>query len=568
MSGITVAVDNPESTVSKSIFYTGPATNNGSLGNGFNLIETRLVPHSISSIKPKKEKTIACSQCNYTTHAKYYLNEHYRYVHKKVKVLCDLCGKEFANINQHMRVSHKVLRSGILTKKPCQECHKSYYDLTKHMAKAHKLKYEYEYNCEICHLKLATKFILQRHMQRKHGNKASCPECGKRVSNLEVHIKKMHSNPKKQSQTEARVSENLETCVVEKRSDGDNVGLKLVAGTQTGDIVTIASKDLLSDPFQVHLEGFERSKADRDREERHVSENDYILSQLRKLTPTNPSEMNVFDNYMFEEQSAGQESSGRKSPSETGGQFLITRGETGGEIELNIDGTVRQTQQPGQKEKRNKKGATYHCTECDYSSNRSANYNMHYQMVHLKSRTRCQICGKPYSNINQHMRVVHKKLKSGKTQKTKCPHCPQEFYDLDKHIRRAHGDVVQSPARDSTCNVCGLGFTKYANMKRHQLRIHEGFKVTCPVCNKKVSNIDKHKIVHNKKDVNTAIVSQSTETLSYVEEENILEITESHYILQPGEIVEAGGKPGSVIQFSQLVPLMPHVELVQISKEQ
>ena len=73
--------------------------------------------------------------------------------------------------------------------------------------------------------------------------------------------------------------------------------------------------------------------------------------------------------------------------------------------------------------------------------------------------------------------------------------------------------------------------------------------------------------VHNKKDVTTTIISQSTENISYVEDENMLEITESHYILQPGQIVEAAGKPGGVIQFSQLVPLMP-VELVQISKEQ
>merc|ERR1712079_293824 len=126
-----------------------------------------------------------------------------------------------------MRVVHKVLRSGILSKKPCQECHREYYDLTKHMAKAHRLKYEYEYNCDICHLKLKTKFILQRHMQRKHGTKASCQECGKKVSNLDVHIKKMHNNKVKKPTT---FTERFDACLLDKNSLGDDGRLKLGSG--------------------------------------------------------------------------------------------------------------------------------------------------------------------------------------------------------------------------------------------------------------------------------------------------------------------------------------------------
>ena len=114
-------------------------------------------------------------------------------------------------------------------------------------------------------------------------------------------------------------------------------------------------------------------------------------------------------------------------------------------------------------------------------------------------------------------------------------------------------------------------------MKRHQLRIHEGYKVSCTICNKKVSNIDKHMNVHKKKD-SRVLTSQSSDSLSYVEEENILEITESHYIITQGSsselVEEAGGLPPKtgVIQLSQLVPLQPMVpvpvELVQVSKEQ
>ena len=74
------------------------------------------------------------------------------------------------DINQHMRVVHKVLRSGIVAKKECQECGKEFFDLTKHMAKAHNLKYIYDYNCDLCETKFKSKFILQRHMQRHYGH--------------------------------------------------------------------------------------------------------------------------------------------------------------------------------------------------------------------------------------------------------------------------------------------------------------------------------------------------------------------------------------------------------------
>ena len=89
MSDITVGGGGVKDIhVSKSVFYTGQTSASASALEGEdNLIETRLVPSSVSSIKPNKEKNIVCSLCDYTTHAKYYLNEHFRYVHLKVKVI-------------------------------------------------------------------------------------------------------------------------------------------------------------------------------------------------------------------------------------------------------------------------------------------------------------------------------------------------------------------------------------------------------------------------------------------------------------------------------------------------
>ena len=80
------------------------------------------------------------------------------------------------------------------------------------------------------------------------------------------------------------------------------------------------------------------------------------------------------------------------------------------------------------KEPKPKGATTYQCELCGYATNRTTNYNMHYKMVHLKSRTMCELCGKEYSNINQHMRVVHKSLKSGMTEKKSCDQCGNKYY--------------------------------------------------------------------------------------------------------------------------------------------
>ena len=70
--------------------------------------------------------------------------------------------------------------------------------------------------------------------------------------------------------------------------------------------------------------------------------------------------------------------------------------------------------------------------------------------------------------------------------------------DLDQHMRRAH-PAMYTP-RDRTCNVCGEKFTKFANLRRHHQRVHEGVKVSCEICQKRVSNIDKHRKVHKARE--------------------------------------------------------------------
>ena len=156
----------------------------------------KVSPSGTTNIQQSSVKKLKCESCDFSTSKQSHLSDHVKRVHLKVKDVCLVCGKEFSNINQHMRVVHKELKSGVTEKVKCQECSKECYDLVKHMAKAHHLRFTFLFECQHCKTRFKTKFTLQRHMQRTHGEKDQCKICGKMISNLQTHVKKVHSKNK------------------------------------------------------------------------------------------------------------------------------------------------------------------------------------------------------------------------------------------------------------------------------------------------------------------------------------------------------------------------------------
>ena len=310
-----------------------------------------------------------------------------------------------------MRVVHKVLRSGILVKKECQECGKEFFDLTKHMAKAHNLKYVYDYNCIICETKFKSKFILQRHMQRRHGDKASCSECGKKVSNLDVHIKKVHGEREKNEPSSCtfcdRTFHTAGYLNRHMRSCKDKLVTEVVMVVEP---LIFDNADNMDNTDHIdNADNMEESvkKEDEDKEpvKDQVQEDVKPIPQEADFTDLDPvdTEETIVNSIIPVSQN-----------------FMNCMDAV--KPEQNADKTAG-------KAKRSKAAATtYQCELCGYATTRQTNYNTHYKMVHLKSRTMCELCGKEYSNINQHMRVVHKSLKSGMTVKHKCEHCHLEYY--------------------------------------------------------------------------------------------------------------------------------------------
>ena len=90
--GVGLLLDH-QATVSKSISYRETV---GGEVEGGSLVSTHLLPSSISGIVTK-ERNLRCDFCAYTTNRRCHLNDHYRMIHLKVKVICDLCGKEFSS---------------------------------------------------------------------------------------------------------------------------------------------------------------------------------------------------------------------------------------------------------------------------------------------------------------------------------------------------------------------------------------------------------------------------------------------------------------------------------------
>jgi len=144
--------------------------------------------------KPKKQKEMAryqCELCGYKTDRVTNYTIHVKTVHLKDRTVCHLCGKEYSNINQHIRVIHKMAKSGLKTKESCGLCGQEYYDIKQHLRRAHQIVEEQkDTTCNYCGEKFSKYSNMIRHIRRIHqGVKETCQICLKQVSNLKKHQK-------------------------------------------------------------------------------------------------------------------------------------------------------------------------------------------------------------------------------------------------------------------------------------------------------------------------------------------------------------------------------------------
>jgi len=165
---------------------------------------------------------------------------------------------------------------------------------------------------------------------------------------------------------------------------------------------------------------------------------------------------------------------------------------------------------------------------CPYCTKETQDLVTHIKINHKGMewkgiRTQCPICDKLPVDIKNHIRQVHEKVRNfacdqcplkfinqarlkshvdgvHKNLKTECPHCgvTLKVNCLKMHIANLHG--AGKPRIPCSFEGCDKSYTAKADMERHLLRIHHGYKIKCEFCDLMFSpdQMGRHvKVVHH-----------------------------------------------------------------------
>lgn len=105
----------------------------------------------------------------------------------------------------------------------------------------------------------------------------------------------------------------------------------------------------------------------------------------------------------------------------------------------------------------------------------------------------CPHCANIFSKkctLNRHIEQVHLNIQIHKP--ATCPQCNKIFSKkghLDRHIKIIHRGIKDF---SDPCPYCGKVFTTRASLDPHIAMVHEGVRKKCSICNKVLSDLNKH----------------------------------------------------------------------------
>ena len=139
-----------------------------------------------------KNKAMKCEKCNKIFTTKSNLEFHNQSVHEKVESKCNLCGKMFLHLNQHMKNSHENKKNLY----ECNQCIKAFdrkSTLDNHVRMVHKK--EKLYKCNFCGKDWFNTVKLKRHIDSVHNHKKDyfCKLCNKFLSQNHKSHQEMHA---------------------------------------------------------------------------------------------------------------------------------------------------------------------------------------------------------------------------------------------------------------------------------------------------------------------------------------------------------------------------------------
>jgi hypothetical protein len=166
------------------------------------------------SFKTKKDLTkhlknvhnnqqIFCQVCNNVYQSKYTLQSHMQKIHGET-ISCKVCGKSFKTVcvlKKHVENVHEkkhnvnvslIDKSNNVICNFCSKLFKTKKYLTKHLKTVHNNQQIF---CQVCNTGCHSKYTLQSHMQKIHGETISCEICGKSfktVYTLKKHAENIH----------------------------------------------------------------------------------------------------------------------------------------------------------------------------------------------------------------------------------------------------------------------------------------------------------------------------------------------------------------------------------------